>query len=151
MMKDGERVFIDTNILLRANIPTAPLHEAARKSVENLWDEGAELWISRQVLREYIVNVSREQGLFQPMPPATIEARISYFQRVFRIADDKQETTKHLLKLLQEIKFGGKQVHDANIVATMLSYNIPYLLTLNIDDFKRFSAYITLLPIETKP
>ncbi len=150
-MKAGERVFIDTNILLRANIPTAPFHQAARKTIENLWDEGAELWISRQVLREYIVNVSREQGLFQPMPPATIEARINYFQTVFHIADDNQEITKHLLKLLQEIKFGGKQVHDANIVATMLAHNITHLLTLNIDDFNRFSAYITLLPMEIKP
>jgi len=148
-MKDGDRVFIDTNILLRANIPTAPFHQPARKAIENLWGEGAELWISRQVLREYIVNVSREQGLFQPMPPATIEARVSYFQSVFRIADDNQDTTKNLLKLLQEIKFGGKQVHDANIVAAMLTYNITHLLTLNVDDFNRFSAYITLLPLET--
>jgi len=36
-------------------------------------------------------------------------------------------------------------VHDANIVATMLTYGIDTLLTLNIDDFKRFADKIMLL------
>lgn len=37
------------------------------------------------------------------------------------------------------------QIHDANIVATMKTYNINKLLTYNIDDFKRFSSIIILL------
>lgn len=40
---------------------------------------------------------------------------------------------------------GGKQVHDANIVATMLAHGERRLLTFNIRDFRRFSAHIELV------
>ena len=39
---------------------------------------------------------------------------------------------------------GGKQVHDANIVATMLVYGIPCLLTHNARDFERFGDMVTV-------
>ena len=42
---------------------------------------------------------------------------------------------------------GGKQIHDANIVATMLAYNIPCLLTHNVKDFKRFEGIIEIVSI----
>ena len=32
----------------------------------------------------------------------------------------------------------GKQVHDANIVATMLAHGVGRLLTFNVADFQRF-------------
>jgi hypothetical protein len=48
--------------------------------------------------------------------------------------------------LLLAIPTQGKQVHDANIVATMLAYGIGTLFTLNIEDMKRFSGRIQLLP-----
>lgn len=40
---------------------------------------------------------------------------------------------------------GGKQVHDANLVATMHAYGIDHLLTLNAADFRRFEPRIALL------
>ncbi len=42
---------------------------------------------------------------------------------------------------------GGRQVHDANIVATMQANGINQLLIHNADDFKRFSHLITVLPL----
>ncbi|MBL8131909.1 MAG: hypothetical protein JNL42_08630 [Anaerolineae bacterium] len=39
----------------------------------------------------------------------------------------------------------GKQVHDANLVATMLVYGIDTLLTINMDDLKRYMDRITLV------
>jgi predicted nucleic acid-binding protein len=39
----------------------------------------------------------------------------------------------------------GKQIHDANIVAAMLTNGIDTLLTLNTADFKRYEDRITLL------
>ena len=38
--------------------------------------------------------------------------------------------------------FGGKQTHDANIVATMLAHGETRLLTFNAADFRRFDALI---------
>jgi hypothetical protein len=42
---------------------------------------------------------------------------------------------------------GGKQVHNANIVATMLAHGIPRLFTHNVADFNRFSTLIEILPL----
>ncbi|HET8630202.1 MAG TPA: hypothetical protein VFL91_22495 [Thermomicrobiales bacterium] len=51
-----------------------------------------------------------------------------------------------MLALLREHPTGGKQVHDANIVATMLAYGIGTLLTFNHDDMARFEGKIKLVP-----
>lgn len=56
-------------------------------------------------------------------------------------------TTAELLNLLREFPVGGKQIHDANIVATMLVHDIDTLVTQNIEDFKRFSGKIGLIPL----
>jgi hypothetical protein len=50
-----------------------------------------------------------------------------------------------LIALLGAIPFGGKQVHDANIIATMQAYRLTHLLTHNVVDFVRFSSLITVL------
>jgi predicted nucleic acid-binding protein len=49
--------------------------------------------------------------------------------------------------LIARIAVGGKQVHDANIVATMQAHGIRQLLTGNVADFNRFSALIRVLPL----
>jgi predicted nucleic acid-binding protein len=52
-----------------------------------------------------------------------------------------------LLALSGQVNIGGKQVHDANIVATMQVYGIRQLLTHNTSDFVRFSSFITRVPL----
>ena len=44
-----------------------------------------------------------------------------------------------------------KQVHDANIVATMQVYGIDQLLTHNVADFARFQPRIAVLPLVPAP
>jgi hypothetical protein len=41
----------------------------------------------------------------------------------------------------------GKQMHDANIVAIMRHYAIPYLLTHNASDFGRYAPWVKVLPL----
>lgn len=55
--------------------------------------------------------------------------------------------THRLLALLDEIDCGGKQVHDTNIVATMLVHGVDTLATVNTDDFTRFEHLITLIEL----
>ena len=147
---EGDRVFLDTNILVYANAAEAPLHQLALSAIEARYEAGVELWISRQILREYLVTFSRPQRFMNPQPISTVVERIRYFQNRFRVVEDSATVTARLLELVQQFPVGGKQVHDANIVATMLVYNIPTLLTHNTDDFARFSSLITVLPLETK-
>jgi predicted nucleic acid-binding protein len=51
--------FVDTNVLVNAGLVTAPFHQTASKALKDLRIAGVELWISRQVLREYLATLSR--------------------------------------------------------------------------------------------
>ncbi len=137
-------VFVDTNVLINANIEKAPEHEAALSSLRALYHGGSTLWISRQIIREYIVNMTRKQGYLRPIPITRVIKRIRYFQANFRVAEDTAQVTENLLALIQVVPVGGKQIHDANIVATMQANNINYILTLNGADFNRFSPSISV-------
>jgi hypothetical protein len=53
------------------------------------------------------------------------------FENLFEIAVDDVEVTARLLELIENPGAQGKQVHDANIVATMRQYRLAYLLTHN--------------------
>ena len=54
-------------------------------------------------------------------------------------------------RLVGSIVVAGKQVHDANIVATMVTYGIRSLLTHNTGDFARFAHLITIVPLVPAP
>jgi predicted nucleic acid-binding protein len=112
---------------------------------------GVELWVSRQSLREYLATLSRPQPFTPPLPAPTLIADIRRFESQFRIAEDGAAVTANLLTLLSTIPIGGKQVHDANIVATMQAYGLRRLLTHNTADFARFGALIQVEPILTTP
>jgi predicted nucleic acid-binding protein len=143
----GRLVFVDTNVLVYSLIGSAPQHADARAVLDELKKSGAELWISRQVIREYIATVTRPQSWMTPLPIATVTADVVRFQTDFRIAEDGPAVTTELLNLLARITSQGKQIHDANIVATMLAHGVPNLLTHNTTDFARFAGVITVLPL----
>ena len=148
MMNDSpRRVFIDNNILIYATQETAPWNPEARRALQAFEEAGSELWLSRQVLREYIAALSRPQTYATPLDTETIVQRVRLFQQIFHVADDTAEVTSRLLALLTERPAGGKQVHDANVAATMLAYDIDALLTANVADFRRFEGLFTLLPL----
>lgn len=72
---------------------------------------------------------------------------IRNFRRAFQIAEDNFEITTTLVKMIEQTSTAGKQVHDANIVATMLETDISTILTHNLADFKRFNHLIQIEPL----
>lgn len=54
-----DSVFIDTNVLVFATIPSSPFHGPALTTLHRLAQDGVPAWISRQVIREYLVQISR--------------------------------------------------------------------------------------------
>ncbi|MCG5516404.1 MULTISPECIES: type II toxin-antitoxin system VapC family toxin [unclassified Ectothiorhodospira] len=141
---DDNALFIDTNVLVYANIAEAPIHSQALAKLGNAHHQGRPLWISRQVLREFAAVRSRSQPFAQAATPEIIVQRLRYFMDHFEVADDTSLVSEHLLTLMAELPIGGKQIHDANIVATMMAAGIPALLTHNVKDFKRFEKYIRI-------
>ena len=140
-MMDARSLFIDTNVLVYANVAESPFHDQALAAIQSAHQAGRPLWISRQVLREYLVTLTRPQAFQQLSRPQVLQ-QIEHFRQRFQVADDTPAVTEQLLELLAESSIGGKQVHDTNIVATMRANGIPALLTHNIQDFERFATLI---------
>ena len=143
------KVFADTNVFLRANIMSIEGYEACDTLIKRYWSEGAEVWISGQVIREFIVQVTHPKTMKTPLLIRDVVEMLNTVIPLFRVADETPAVRAELLNLLKAYPTAGKQVHDANLVATMLAYKIDTLLTLNTDDLKRFSDKIKLIsPLE---
>ena len=148
---DAEPVFIDTNVLVYAHVAEAPWHLQAQAAIAAHEAAGAPLWVTRQILREYLVSLTRPQQF--PIPPSldTVVAQVQQFQQRFHVANEGPEVTTRLLALLTEVPTRGRRIHDANIVATMLVYGVRRVLTHNTDDFVRFAAFIEVIPLLPPP
>ena len=143
-MATDKRVFIDTNVLISAVASRSPHYFRARGLLARIEQQDLEPWVSRQVLRELLSGMSRPQVFSRPFTPAEILQTAQAYEAMFVFAEDLPIVAQQLYLLLEQIPFGGKQVHDANIVATMLAYNIPRLVTYNLDDFRRFAGLIAV-------
>ncbi len=150
-MEDKSPVFLDTNIILRWNIAEAPQHAAVRGAVTLLIGAGHPLWVSVQVMREFAAVMTRPQTFGSPLPESAVAERIRALVARLNVAEETLVVHRKLLGLMESYPMGGKQIHDANIVATMLAFGIPILLTLNLSDFARFSNRITLVSIDDVP
>lgn len=147
----ADRALVDTNILLRAFHNQFVQHPQAKALIERMWDEGVELWISRQVIREYLVQTTNPRTFDEPLTIEQAVTQAENFRVLFRVADDTDEVTTQLFKLIQQYPTRAKPIHDANLVATMLVNQIDTLLTLNTADLKRFQPIIKLITIESSP
>lgn len=139
------RAFVDTNVLLRSLIDGFPESEACRALVLAQRKAETEMWISRQVVRELLVQLTHPRTLTVPLTTDRVLAQVNAVLRLFRIADETSATTRILLMLLRDYGLVGEQIHDANIVAAMLTNGIDTLLTLNTADFQRYTDRIRLL------
>ena len=148
MVTMAAKAFVDTNILLRVLLTEMNLHAECDALLKRVLRDDAELWISGQVIREFIVQATHPRTLKEPLTIEQVIHQLNTIQPSFQIADETSAVRGQLLKLLRAYPTLGKQVHDANIVATMLAYGIDTLLTLNVDDFKRFEDKITLISLE---
>ena len=101
--------------------------------------------ISRQIVREYLAVVTRPQDWADPLTADEAVSDVNRMLNTYQILEDGPTVTSTLLALLQDTAVGGRQIHDANIVATMLAYGERRLLTFNTADFRRFGDRIELI------
>ena len=138
-------MFVDTNILVKSRIREAPDHDDARTALERAFRETEPLRVSRQILREYLAVVTRPQTWVVAITREEALADVERLVGIFEMLEDGPVVTGRLLALCREVSVGGRQIRDANIVATMLAYGERRLLTFNTADFRRYSNRIELL------
>lgn len=59
---DDNALLVDTNVLVYANVIETPFHEQALAAVNAAYQANRTIWISRQVIREYLVTMTRPQA-----------------------------------------------------------------------------------------
>ena len=148
----ADRVFVDTNVLLAATTPSRGLHRRALTVLNDWPNLGWRLCASGQILREYLVVATRPadvNGLGLAVPNAL--ENVSAFRTRMRWLNERQPVARRLLSLVAETDCRGKQIHDANIVATALEHGVDRLVTANANDFRRFKGRIAVLDLAAPP
>jgi predicted nucleic acid-binding protein len=142
------RAMLDTNVILSATDEGRAEHRQALLIFSNWAGSGTSLYASEQVMREYLAVATRpadKNGLGLKQDDAVANVR-AFRTRVTLLSEDSK-VADCLLGLLDEIPCAGKQVHDANVVATMIVHGIDSLVTMNLADFSRFDDRIRLIAL----
>ena len=144
----AESVFLDTNVLVAISVQSHPSHASASALVARLVSESVPLSISVQVCREFLSVTTRQPlGATRALTSDEAVAALDYWRSACVVLKEDAAVLAELLTLVREYQVLGKQVHDANIVATMLANGIGRLATLNFADFRRFEEEIAIEPL----
>lgn len=151
----ADKVFVDSNVLLRFSFPTLDHHKECKDHLRRFISERAELYISGQVIREFCVQASHPNTFKEtdttPLSGERLARLVGSFHARFRVMDENEAVRDQFLGLLREYLINGKSMHDANIVATMLAHGVNTLITLNGVDFQRYQNRITVIPPQPDP
>lgn len=146
MATSSDAVFIDSNVLIYASAPASPHHAAAMAALDRIEAQGVPLWISTQVVREFLAQTTRPDVLAgRPLVEAVARAPKLYER--FYVAPETEVVGEVLLDLVERHGVRGKRVHDANIAATCVAYGVGRLLTHNGADFARYAPAIEVVPL----
>jgi predicted nucleic acid-binding protein len=149
-MTDDKAILVDTNVLLSATAPLRPLHRAALAVLNDWPNQGVILVTTSQVLREYLVVATRPaevNGLGLGVDDAL--SNVAAFRGRMRLLTDSESAWDRLRSLIATHGCMGKQIHDANVVATALSFGVTRLVTANLGDFARFSGDLEVIDLAT--
>jgi predicted nucleic acid-binding protein len=140
----ADPVFIDTNVLIAASVSAHPSHGVASAYLARLEADGAPACISGQVCREFLVVLTRQPVAGRVFTTHEALAALDTWLSACVVFEENEAVLTELLELVPRHGVKGKQVHDANIVATMRANGLKRLATFNIADFARFEHEIAV-------
>lgn len=142
---------VDSNILLRLSQKKHVHYQIARKAVITLRKSGEEICFVPQNIIEFWAVATRpaiSNGLGLTIDETKSE--IAKFKRLFKFYDDEAGVFAEWENLVTNYPTSGKNVHDARLVAAMLTHKITHLLTFNTKDFMRYSGISVVSPQSLK-
>ena len=132
----------DTNVLLRIVQPTNPLYQTVQTAVHQLEAEGHQLYNTPQNCAEFWHVSTRPSGKSNGFgfTPSQTDVLLQTVERLFPLLPDSPNVYPEWRQLVVNYGVSGVQVHDARLVATMISYNITHILTFNTKHFTRYAS-----------
>ena len=126
---------------------TNPDHAAIKSSMDLLLSDASTCYINSQNLIEFQSVATRplsSNGLnYSPTKTNEIAIQIEAF---FSVLQDCPDIYTNWRWLMEKYEVRGRPVHDARLVAVMLTYGVTHILTRNGADFRRYRE-ITVVEI----
>jgi predicted nucleic acid-binding protein len=130
------RYLIDTNVLIYATLADDPRSARARQIIERGREADCEAFVSVQNFAEMYPNLT---GPKKQPPDSPAEARAKITQlAALPYLEVLPLTTSIMLRALELAEARGvrrQKFFDMQLAATLLVYNIPTLVTENVEDF----------------
>ena len=137
----------DTNVLLRASDPASPAHMATARAVATLLSQGHQLSVTAQNLIEFWAVATRPvsaNGLGWSVEDT--EKEVQRLMQRYPLLPDTEDVLPQWQGLVSGKRVIGRQIHDARLVAVMLTHGVTHLLTFNVADFAPYSEITPVDP-----
>ena len=129
---------VDTNVLIRFANPADPRHDISRRAIATA-RQAHELRVASQNLIEAWNVMTRpleRNGFGHSITQA--DRQLHLIERLFPRLPDPPDLYPRWRNLVVSFEVSGVQVHDARIVAVMLTNAVESILTFNSQDFQRY-------------
>ena len=133
---------VDTNVLVYSTVSGNPWHKQAREWLASLQHKGQDLCVTTQILREYMVILTRGNVFEKAFSVNQVLTQIQVLLSGLTVLDEPLPSSELLRTLVHRYQVRGKNIHDANIVAVMLTHGVRRLATFNPADFRRFDEIV---------
>jgi predicted nucleic acid-binding protein len=140
-----ETYLVDTNIILRFADKNAAEHREVTRVLQILLEREVSVYLVPQVAYEFWAVATRPvsaNGLGWNIE--SVEHKVKMLTSDYALLPEVADVYRNWLELVVKYEVKGKQVHDARLVAAMQAH----LLTLNTEDFKRFTEIAPVHPGE---
>ncbi len=144
-----KHVLLDTNILVYLTSSQSLFQRAAKEAVKKELQEGAKLYVTMQILREYakVMTTVKDSQTGNVVNSLQVTlAAIQQFRHNIQVIGDSPQSFEKWLELLEKYDVHGRAVFDTQIAAQMLQSNVTHILT-NDERFSRYSDIVTIIPL----
>jgi predicted nucleic acid-binding protein len=139
---------LDTGVLLRLFDRSDPNCPIIRRAIWDRRKAGDRFVVSVQNIAEFW-NVSTRPASSRGGYGLTVtkaEQRLRVLERACVVVPDSQNLYPVWRRLITSRSVMGAKVHDARIVAWMMTHAISHIVTLNVPDFARYPEIDAVTP-----
>jgi len=104
---DAKTLCVGTNVLVYVNVIETPFHEQRLAAINAAHQADRILQISRQIIREYSVTMTRPQA-FENLPRTMVLEQVGQFIERFQVADDTDAVTGQLIEANEGLQNRGQ-------------------------------------------
>src|SRR6185312_10201327 len=116
-----------------------PMHSAAVRAIDLLLNDEVVAVIPQSFIEFWGVATRPEVSNGLGLTVEEVVARLRFIKSTFKLLPDVDGIFEEWERLVVQHQVLGKPVYNARIVAAMTVHGLTHLLTLNTNDFKRFT------------